>query len=188
MKKIWNCILASAFAIGGVTASYSQNTNSSTADQKSHDRIVREVRHQLVMIPQLTIFDNLTYKVDGNNVTLMGQVINPVIKNDAESAVKGIEGVENVNNQIEVLPPSPNDDRIRRQVARAIFNDSSLFRYSMGALPPIRIVVNRGHVSLDGVVNNQADKNVAGIRAKGVPGVFSVENNLQVENSKESKE
>lgn len=188
MKKVWNCILAVALAIGGVSASFAQNTNSSSADQKSHDRIVREVRHQLVMIPQLTIFDNLSYKVDGNNVTLLGQVVNPVIKNDAESAVKGIEGVENVNNQIEVLPPSPNDDRIRRQVARAIFNDNSLFRYSMGALPPIHIVVNRGHVSLDGVVNNQADKNVAGIRAKGVPGVFSVENNLQVENSKESKE
>jgi hyperosmotically inducible protein len=169
------------------TAGYAQNTNSSSAEQKMHDRIVREVHHQLVMIPQLSIFDNLAYKVDGGKVTLLGQVLNPVIKSEAESAVKGIEGVENVNNQIEVLPPSPNDDRIRRQVARAIFNDDRLFQYSMGALPPIHIVVKGGHVTLEGAVNSQADKNEAGIKANGVPGVFSVQNNLQVENAKESR-
>lgn len=187
MKQVWKLLFAVAVAIGCVGASYGQNTNSSTADQKSQDRITREVRHQLVMIPQLSIFDNLAYKVDGNNVTLLGQVVNPVIKSEAESSVKGIEGVENVNNQIEVLPPSPNDDHIRRQVARAIFNDDRLFHYSMGALPPIHIVVKGGHVTLDGVVSSQADKNEAGIKANGVPGVFSVQNNLQVENSKESK-
>src|SRR6185437_1072289 len=101
MKQVWKLLFAVAVAIGCVGASYGQNTNSSTADQKSQDRITREVRHQLVMIPQLSIFDNLAYKVDGNNVTLLGQVVNPVIKSEAESSVKGIEGVENVNNQIE---------------------------------------------------------------------------------------
>lgn len=157
---------------------------SSAADQKAQDRITREVRHELVMLPQLSIFDNLAYKVDGNTVTLMGQVRNAVLKSDAERAVKRVEGVENVNNQIEILPPSPNDDRIRRQVARAIFNDDRLFRYSMGALPPIHIIVKNGHVTLDGVVDNEADKNTANIRANGVPGVFSVQNNLRVESSK----
>jgi hyperosmotically inducible protein len=92
--------------------------------------------------------------------------------------------VQSVDNQIEILPPSPNDDRIRREVARAIFNDERLFPYSMGALPPIHIIVNGGRVSLEGVVNSQGDKNEAGLRANGVPGVFSVQNNLRVEPSK----
>src|SRR5262249_41592680 len=118
---------------------------------------------------------------------LMGQVNNAVLKDSAEKVVKNIEGVEKVDNQIEILPPSPNDDRIRRATARAIFNDPTLFRYSMGAVPPIHIIVNRGHVTLEGVVDNQTDKNVAGIRANGVPGVFSVTNNLQVENATAKK-
>lgn len=151
------------------------------ADQKSQDRITREVRHELVMIPQLTIFDNLAYKVDGGTVTLLGQVRNAVIKDEAERSVKGIEGVDRVVNNIEILPPSPMDDRIRLQVAHAIFGSDSLFRYSLGALPPIHIIVKSGHVTLEGVVDNETDKNVAGIRANGVPGVFSVQNNLRVE-------
>jgi hyperosmotically inducible protein len=159
----------------------------STADQRAQERISREVRHELVMLPQLSIFDNLAYKVDGGTVTLLGQVKNAVLKDSAEKAVKSIEGVERVDNQIEILPPSPNDDRIRRGVALAIFNDSQLFRYSMGAVPPIHIIVNRGHVTLEGVVDNQTDKNVAGIRANGVPGVFSVTNNLRVENATAKK-
>ena len=165
-------------------AQQAQRNQSSAGDLKMQDRISREVYHELVMLPQLSIFDNLSYKVDGGTVTLMGQVRNAVLKSDAEARVKKIEGVQQVNNQIEILPPSPNDDRIRRQVARAIFNDDSLFRYSMGAVPPIHIIVDRGHVTLDGTVSNQADKNTAGIRANGVPGVFSVQNNLQVESSR----
>lgn len=161
-----------------------QGTQSSAADQRMQDRITREVYHELVTLPQLSIFDNLSYKVDGNTVTLLGQVRNAVLKDDAQRAVKGIEGVQNVNNQIQILPPSPNDDRIRRQVARAIFSDDRLFPYSMGALPPIHIIVDGGHVALEGVVNNQVDKNEAGIRANSVPGVFSVQNNLRVEGSK----
>jgi len=97
--------------------------------------------------------------------------------------VKRIEGVDAVNNQIEILPPSPNDDRIRQQVARTIFNDERLFRYSMGSVPPIHIIVKNGHVALEGVVNSQADKDAAELRAKSVPGVFSVENHLQVQKS-----
>jgi len=179
MKKflLWNWIAILAVCLA------SANAQSSAASQRAQERIVREVRHELVMLPQYSIFDNLAYKVDGNTVTLMGQVRNAVLEDSAEKVVKGIEGVEKVDNQIEVLPPSPNDDRIRREVARAIFNDPSLFRYSMGAVPPIHIIVDRGHVSLEGVVDNQTDKNVAGIRTNGVPGVFSVTNNLRVENA-----
>lgn len=182
-KKVlqWNVIAMLAFALASAAA------QSSAGDQRAHERIVREVRHELVMLPQLSIFDNLAYKVDGDTVTLMGQVRNAVLKDEAEKAVKGIEGVEKVNNQIEILPASPADDRIRRSVARAIFNDTTLFRYSMGAVPPIHIIVKNGNVTLEGVVDNQTDKNVAGVRANGVPGVFSVTNNLQVENATAKK-
>jgi len=147
------------------------------------DRVSREVFHELVTLPQLTIFDNLQYKVDGNKVTLMGQVRDAILKDSAEKRVKSIEGVESVNNQIEILPTSGNDDRIRREVARALFKDERLFRYSMGSVPPIHIIVKNGHVTLQGVVNSDADKNEANIRANSVPGVFSVDNNLQVQKS-----
>lgn len=183
MKRIWLWSLAATLMLGLASA----DAQSSSATQRSQERVEREVRHELVMLPQLTIFDNLAYKVDGDTVTLLGQVRNPVLKDEAGSVVKKIEGVEQVNNQIEILPPSPNDDRIRRQVARAIFGDDQLFRYSMGALPPIHIIVKNGHVTLEGVVDSQRDKDVAGIRANGVPGVFSVENNLKVENPTQSK-
>src|SRR5262249_33606465 len=136
-----------------------------------------------VMLPQLTIFDNLAYQVNGDTVTLTGQVRNAVLKDGAERAVKNIEGVEKVNNKIEILPPSPGDDRIRVQVARAIFSDARLFRYSMGELTRIHMIVSGGDVKLEGIVDSQVDKDTAGIRANGVPGVFSVENNLRVEGS-----
>lgn len=151
---------------------------------QSQDRIVREVRHELLMLPQLTIFDNLSYKVEDNTVTLLGQVRNAILKDEAQAAVKRIEGVHEVNNQIEILPASFNDDRIRRQVARAVFRQPRLFEYSTEPVPSIHIIVKNGHVNLEGVVSNQGDKDVAGIQANGVPGVFSVQNNLQVENPK----
>jgi hyperosmotically inducible periplasmic protein len=113
-------------------------------------------------------------------VTLLGEVRTAYLKDAAANSVKRIEGVTQVSNQIAILPPSPNDDRIRRQTARALFHDSRLFHYSMGSLPPIHIIVNGGHVTLVGVVNDQSDKNVAGIRANEVPGVFSVTNDLRV--------
>jgi hyperosmotically inducible protein len=145
------------------------------------ERIIREVRHELVMLPYYGVFDNLAYKVDGANVTLMGQVTRPTLKSDAENVVKRIEGVEHVKNEIEVLPVSPNDDRIRRAVYRAIYSDPTMDRYSIQAVPPIHIIVKNGNASLEGVVASEADKNIAGIRANGVSGVFSVTNNLRVE-------
>jgi hyperosmotically inducible periplasmic protein len=183
MKKLWLWSLAATLMLG---LAFAASAQSSSADQRRQERIAREVRHELVMLPQLTIFDNLAYKVDGDTVTLLGQVRNAVLKDEAESVVKKIEGVERVENRIEILPPSSNDERIRRQVARAIFRDDRLFRYSMGALPPIHIIVKSGHVTLEGAVDSQVDKDAAGIRANGVPGVFSVENNLKVENSAQS--
>src|SRR5438270_10774200 len=151
--------------------------------QKAEDRLYREVRHELVMLPNLTLWDNLAYKVEGRKVTLLGQVRNAALKSEAENAVKHIEGVEEVDNQIQVLPPSPQDDRIRVAVARSIFDAPGLFRYAMQSVPPIHIIVQGGNVTLEGMVNNEGDKNMAELRAKQVPGVFSVSNHLQVANS-----
>jgi hyperosmotically inducible protein len=147
---------------------------------KAVERIQKEVRHELVMLPWLNVFDNLAYKVDGYNVTLVGQVTTPSLKSDAEAAVKRIEGVEKVDNQVEVLPPSPMDDQIRRRLYRAIYGYPPLQRYALPVIKPIRIIVKAGRVTLEGVVDNQGDKNMAGIRASGVSGTFSVTNNLVV--------
>jgi hyperosmotically inducible protein len=144
-------------------------------------RIVKEVRHELVMLPYYSVFDNLAYRVDGTRVSLFGQVVRPVLKSDAENVVKKIEGVTAVINEIEVLPNSPNDDRIRREVYRAVFAKGDLYRYAMGAVPPIHIIVKNGNVTLVGVVSAEMDKNLAGIAANGVSGVFKVTNELQVE-------
>ena len=190
-KRILAWALAGAMCFGvfgtGVaqepSSSSSGSAQSTTGPLRMQDRVSREVFHELVTLPQFTIFDNLQYKVDGNKVTLMGQVRNAILKDSAEKRVKGIEGVDSVNNQIEILPASGNDDRIRREVARALFNDERLFRYSMGSVPPIHIIVKNGHVTLQGVVNSDADKNEANIRANGVPGVFSVDNRLEVQKS-----
>ena len=191
MKKLLGCLVAGVMCIGMSATGLGQEpgSNSGSAAQNAtgptrmQDRISREVFHELVTLPQLTIFDNLQYKVDGSKVTLMGQVRDAILKDSAEKSVKHIEGVDSVNNQIEILPTSSNDDRIRRDVARALFNDERLFRYSMGSLPPIHIIVKNGHVTLEGIVNSQADKDAANIRANGVPGVFSVDNHLQVQKS-----
>ena len=147
---------------------------------RSQERIQKEVRHELLMLPWFGVFDNISFKVDGYNVTLYGQVVRPSLKSDAENVVKHIEGVERVDNTIEVLPPSPMDDRLRIQLFHAIYGYEPLQKYALGVQKPIRIIVKNGHVTLEGVVDNEADKNAAGIRANGVPGIFSVTNNLQV--------
>lgn len=146
----------------------------------SESFLEREVGHQLRMLPYYTVFDILKYSVNGYQVILDGAVTQPWLKTDAEKAVRSIEGVEGVTNNIRVLPPSPNDDRIRRAEYRAIFGQDSLFRYAEQAVPPIHIIVENGHVTLEGVVDTEMDRNIAEIRAKTVPGVFSVTNNLQV--------
>ena len=148
---------------------------------KGYERFVREIRHELVMLPYYGVFDNLAYKVDGYKVTLMGQVTRPTLKSDSERVVKDIEGVEQVINNIEVLPLSPQDDRIRMAAFRTIYGHTALNRYALSAVPPIHIIVNNGKITLEGVVANEGDKNIAGIQANSVPGVFSVTNNLRTE-------
>jgi hyperosmotically inducible periplasmic protein len=117
----------------------------------------------------------------------MGQVTRPTLKSDAERVVKDIEGVEQVTNNIEVLPLSPNDDRIRLAAYRAIYGQTALNRYALNAIPPIHIIVNNGKLTLEGVVANEGDKNIAGIQANSVPGVFSVTNNLRVEGQEDTR-
>ena len=171
MKRLFLvvCALLSSLGLG------------SAQNNRGPDRIAKEVRHELVMLPYYNVFDNLAFKVDGSTVTLLGQVTRPTLKSDAERVVKGIEGVETVVNKIEVLPVSPNDERIRAAVYRAIYGHTALNRYGLQAVPPIHIIVNNGNVTLEGVVASEADKNIANIQANSVPGVFSVKNNLRVE-------
>jgi hyperosmotically inducible protein len=151
---------------------------------QGESRLMQQVRHELVTLPYYTIFDDLAFRVDGSTVTLFGQVTNPTLKSDAGNVVKHIEGVTQVNNQIEVLPVSPMDWQIRRAEFRAIYGDPQIGdRYGHQALPSIHIIVKNGHVKLEGVVANQMDKNLINVRANGVPDVFAVENDLQVASS-----
>jgi hyperosmotically inducible protein len=185
MKKSLLAVLAlplifSMVAIASPTTQ--DNPPAGTLPQKSIDRIVKEVHHELVMLPYYGVFDNLAYKVEADGtVTLLGQVARPTLKSDAGNVVKRIEGVTNVVNNIEVLPLSPNDDRIRRAVYRAIYSNSVLSPYQLRAVPPIHIIVKNGQVTLEGAVARQMDKQVAGIKANGVSGVFGVTNNLMVD-------
>lgn len=151
------------------------------AGDRGQQRLIRQVRHELVMLPWYGVFDNFTYRVDGSTVTLMGQVTRPTLKSSAENVVKDIEGVERVVNDIKVLPLSPNDDRIRIATYRAIYGQTALNRYSLQAVPPIHIIVENGNVTLEGVVANDGDRNIANIQANGVSGVFSVVNNLRTD-------
>lgn len=177
-------IVAAALSFPASAPAANKDKNNQSAYQNSDlAHLQQEVRHQLVMLPYYNIFDNLAFKVDpGGVVTLMGQVTNPVLKSDAGNVVKKVEGVTSVNNQIEVLPLSPMDWQIRRAVAAKIYRNPALSdRYGFQALPSIHIIVKNGNVDLEGVVANEGDKNIAGIEANSVPGVFSVKNNLQVE-------
>jgi len=187
--RMFTAAMAFALAISVVPGGAQDKKNSADRTSmmgggKGTDRITREVRHELVMLPYYGVFDNLAYRVDGSTVTLLGQVTRPTLKSDAENVVKGIEGVTRVDNQIQVLPLSSMDDRIRIATYRAIFSKPGLDRYAMQAVPPIHIIVDNGKVTLEGVVANEADKTQANLAANGVSGVFSVTNNLRVEGGK----
>jgi hyperosmotically inducible protein len=145
--------------------------------------IEQKVRHELNMLPYYGVFDNLSFRVDGGKVTLFGQVARPVLKSDAENAVKHIEGVKQVDDQIEILPLSSFDNDIRLRAYRAIYGFGPLNRYALGTHPSIHILVKNGNVTLAGVVANSMDRNLAYMRANGVPGAFSVTNELRVENN-----
>ena len=153
-----------------------QGMNNQRGARNSDEWLKKEVRHELLTLPWYSVFDNLAY----GEVNLYGQVVQPTLKSDAENAVKHIEGVEKVNNQIEVLPTSPMDDQIRRAEYRAIYGQNLLSRYGVGNLQSIHIIVKNGHVTLEGFVDSQQDKDAAALYAKSVPNVFSVDNNLIV--------
>ncbi len=145
-------------------------------------QLMKEVRHQLLLLPYYGVFDDIAFKAEGGTITLMGAVTRPPLKSGAEGVVKRVNGVTAVVNQIEVLPLSPNDDRIRRAEYRAIYGDSALSdRYGFRALPSIHILVKNGNVQLEGSVANKFDYNLINIRSKGVAGAFSVVNDLQIE-------
>jgi len=179
MNRYMKPSVAAILVLGIACAGWAQAKQASS--ERGRSRLETEVRHELVMLPFYGVFDNLAFRVDGNKVTLLGQVTRPSVKTSAERVVKKIEGVESVDNQIEALPTSPNDDRIRLAVYRAIYGHTSLNRYQLRAIPNIHIIVKNGNVALEGVVATESDKNIAGIQANGVSGVFSVKNNLQVE-------
>jgi len=179
MNIVLSTVLVLASLPGANTAPQNQSRGLS---QAGVERIVREVHHELVLLPYYGVFDNLAYKVtpDGT-VTLLGQVVRPTLKSDAERSIKKIEGVERVDNQIHVLPTSPMDDQLRRATFQAIYGHSALSPYSLRAVPPTHIIVDRGNITLEGVVAKQMDKQIAEAQAKSVPNAFSVTNNLRIE-------
>ena len=167
---------AQAPVSGSPQAEQANNSLSPEADE----RLIRDIRRALIMLPFYTVFDNLTFKVDGGTVTLEGQVTRPVLRTDAARVVQRTEGVDKVINNIEVLPPSPADDRIRRAVFQSIYNFGPLRKYANRAVPPIHIIVRNGRVTLEGAVNSEGDRNLAYTRARLVRGTFGVTNNLRV--------
>jgi hyperosmotically inducible periplasmic protein len=175
------------------------------------------VRHELLQLPYYGVFDFLSFKYENGTVTLMGYADRPTLKTDADRAVRRVAGVEAVNDQIDVLPASANDDNLRWQTYYAIYRDAFLSRYAPGGgvlwghrhpfpdgfMPlgpsrfpgtepagdyPIHIIVKNGRITLLGVVDNASDKNVAGMRARGVPGSFGVDNELVVDHSASATE
>ncbi|MGA8028168.1 MAG: BON domain-containing protein [Bryobacteraceae bacterium] len=185
MHKLGSIVLTGVLLMPfGLSAQQNDHNDAFVRGSASENRIMREVRHQLVMLPYYTIFDDLAFRIDGSTVTLLGEVTDPVLKSSAENVVKHVEGVTQVNNQIEVLPVSPMDWQIRRAEFRAIYGDPQIGdRYGHQALPSIHIIVKNGNVKLEGVVGNEGDKDLINVRANGVPNVFHVENDLQVEKS-----
>lgn len=160
------------------------SASSATAQMNMYSvnsKIERKVRHEILSLPYYGVFDAIGYQINGDTVMLNGYVVRPITKSDAENSVKDIDGVGNVVNNIEVLPLSPNDDRIRRRVLQTLTSrGGSLFYYFTGTNPPIRIIVKNGRVTLEGSVDSKADSNLANILTKGVSGTFGVTNNLRV--------
>lgn len=167
--------------VGIIASALSYSAQNAMASARGIDAIDKQVGHELNMLSYVNVFDYMTFAVDANGtVTLAGEVTNPVLKSDAGNVVKRIEGVEHVNNQIQVLPVSFMDNGLRVRLYRTIYGYPGLQKYGVGSNKSIRIIVANGHVTLKGVVNNEMDRNIAGIRANGIPGIFSVDNQLRV--------
>src|SRR3984893_10138276 len=177
MKRNWMSLVVLSFALA---PSMIGQTEAGQSVSPSEARIQKEVRHELLMLPYFNVFDYIAYQVKGDTVTLQGEVTRPSLKSDAENVVKRIEGVQQVINNIEILPPSPMDDQLRLALYRAIYGYPALEKYALGVQKPIRIIVKNGRAALEGVVDSETDKNLVTVRANSVPGVFSVTNNLRV--------
>jgi hyperosmotically inducible protein len=181
MKTFKGKLLATAFALALATGAALAAPTEANAQALAAQQLNKSIRHELVTLPYYGVFDNLAYEVKGGTVTLYGQVVRPSTRSDAARRVAKLNGVTQVVNKIEVLPLSPFDDQIRRATYRSIFNTAGLYRYALGGNPSLHIIVNRGHVTLEGVVANEGDRNLAYIAASQVPGVFSVTNNLRTD-------
>jgi hyperosmotically inducible protein len=181
MKGFKNGILGIAAVLALVAASAWAAPAQAQTQRASFEQVSKKVRKELVTLPYFGVFDNLAYKIDGGTVTLYGQVVRPSTRKDAERGVARIAGVERVVNNIEVLPLSGFDDEIRYRTFREMQRTGNLFYFLRGANPSIHIIVNRGHVTLEGFVNNEGDRRLANFAARSVPGVFSVTNNLRAE-------
>jgi len=181
LNRIVTVTLTGLLLLSPALAEKKDHNDAFVTGEPGEARIAREVRHQLLMLPYYGVFDDLAFRVNGSQVTLLGAVVRPVLKSDAENVVKRIEGVTQVINEIKVLPPSPMDNQIRRAEYRAIYGDPALStRYGFRAILPIHIIVENGNVTLEGVVASEADKTLVNLRAKGVSNVFAVTDNLVV--------
>ena len=179
---VWSLVLALASASAG-NAARSHVTGGPAANNqaKNSSNLAREVHHQLMTLPFYSVFDYITFILDGRKVILSGQVLRPMLKKHAVAAIKSLDGVDTLVDQIEVLPSSETDDELRRAIYRAIYEDPALAPYAVQTVPPIHIVVKNGNVSLEGAVNSTADRNLAATHAGTVANVVGVNNNLSVQ-------
>src|SRR5215210_2623773 len=185
MKAVLNRVIALVAASGVAASVASAAPADQLGERAAFEQLAKKVRKELVTLPWYGVFDNLAYEISGSTVTLSGQVVQPSTRKDAERRVRKLAGVERVVNNIEVLPLSGFDDSIRANTYRALFGwNGPLFRYGRGVNPSIHIVVDGGHVTLEGVVSSEGDRRLAYITANSVPGVFSVTNNLRNENAR----
>ncbi len=186
-RKLWTALILTSSVLLGPSLQASPYPGAKRAKYAADtfgqpgSYLVRAVRHELLMLPYYSVFDDLEFRVDGYKVTLMGEVVRPTLRSDAENVVRRIEGVQQVVNHIKVLPVSFFDDRIRRATYRAIYRHPAMTRYAIQPVPPIHIIVDHGNVALVGVVASQMDSNIAYLQASSVPDVFSVTNRLRVE-------
>jgi hyperosmotically inducible periplasmic protein len=180
----WDAYAPFSQGASGHTPGAVQHTST---QEKSTSPVEREIHHQLLLLPYYSVFDNLEFSLSGSKVILVGQVVRPTLKANAEAAVKSIEGVVTVDNRIEVLPVSAADDDLRTAIYRAVFEDDELKKYGVQTLPTLHILVKNGHVSLAGFVDSEEDKNLAATRTRGVANVGAVRNDLAV-HAKQSAE
>ncbi len=178
---LFSVLAAAPVAVLAKTAQIPRGTSEGNVPALGLSPMEGAVRHALLMLPYYGVFDNLEFRVEGDKVELTGQVSRPILASDAQRAVQRVAGVSQVISHVEVLPLSPNDDRIRIRVYRRIYGASSMLLYAIQPVPPIRIIVKNGNVTLEGIVSRVMDKNIANIEANSVAGVFSVTNNIHVQ-------